>query len=251
MSDGSTKSRTAAPSRRNSGFETIAAPAVRFRVVGIADFPFDSKDALATATRIDPFRRACGLERDEAQTLLVAARAGSGPEAAVKAIEALRPDLHAFSNADMMALFERLGFSYFRQISTVLAAVTLLFGFLLISVLLTVSVNQRFAELAALRALGLTRARLVADVLCQSVLLVGTGGALAVPLGLLLAQWLDRILRSMPGIPARVHFFSFEPRALALHGGLLALTAVLAALYPTTLVARLPIAATLRSEAVT
>ena len=132
-----------------------------------------------------------------------------------------------------------------------LAAVTLLFGFLLITVLLTVSVNQRFAELAALRALGFTRARLVADVFCQSALLVGTGGVLAVPLGFALAQWLDRILRAMPGIPASVRFFSFEPRALVLHAGLLAITAVLAALYPTTLVARLPIAATLRNEAVT
>jgi putative ABC transport system permease protein len=183
--------------------------------------------------------------------LLVAARPRSGPEAAVKAIEAIRPDLHAFSNADMMALFERIGFSYFRQISTVLAAVTLLFALLLITVLLTVSVNQRFAELAALRALGFTRARLVADVFCQSALLVGTGGVLAVPVGFAIAQWLERILHAMPGIPASVRFFSFEPRALVLHAGLLAITAVLAALYPTTLVARLPIAATLRNEAVT
>ncbi len=237
--------------RANCSREPIAAPAVRFRVVGIVELPFDSADALETATGSDAFRRACGLERDEAQMLLVAARARRGPEAAVKAIEAIRPDLHAFSNADLMALFERLGFSYFRQISTVLAAVTLLFGFLLITVLLTVSVNQRFAELAALRALGFTRARLVGDVFCQSALLVGTGGVLAVPLGFALAQWLDRILRAMPGIPASVRFFSFEPRALALHAGLLAITAALAALYPTTLVARLPIAATLRNEAVT
>lgn len=231
--------------------EAIAAPAVRFRVVGIIESPFDAADALGASTGGEGFRRVCGLERDEAQMLLVAARARSGPEAAVKAIETIRPDLHAFSNADMMALFERLGFSYFRQISSVLAAVTLTFGFLLITVLLTVSVNQRFAELAALRALGFTRARLAADVFCQSALLVGTGGLLAVPLGFALAAWLDRILRAMPGIPASVRFFSFEPRALVVYAGLLAVTAVLAALYPTRLVARLPIAATLRNEAVT
>ncbi len=237
--------------RANCSREPTALPAVRFEVVGIVEMPFDSADALETATRGDVFRRACGLEGDEAQLLLVAARARRGPDAAVAAIAALRPDLHAFSNAELIALLERLGFSYFRQISSVIAAVTLLFGFLLITALLTVSVNQRFAELAALRALGFTRARLVADVFCQSALLVGTGGALAVPLGFALAEWLDRILRAMPGIPASVRFFSFEPRALALYAGLLAITAALAALYPTTLVARLPIAATLRSEAVT
>ena len=126
----------------------------------------------------------------------------------------------------------------------------MLFGFLLMTVLLTVSVHQRLAEIAALRALGFSRARMAADVLSQSVLLVGCGGALAVPLGLGLSVWLDAILKAMPGIPAALHFFVFEPRALALHAALLAVTAVLAAVYPMWLVATLPIATTLRNEVV-
>ena len=56
----------------------------------------------------------------------------------------------------------RSEFTYFRQISAVLATVTLFFGFLLITVLLTVSVNQRLGEIAALRALGFSRWRVVA-----------------------------------------------------------------------------------------
>ena len=52
------------------------------------------------------------------------------------------------------------------------------------------------------------------------------------------------------GIPASMHFFVFEGRALALHGVLLALTAVLAAVYPIWLVTTLPIATTLRNEVV-
>ena len=73
---------------------------------------------------------------------------------------------------------------------------------------------------------------------------------LALPLGLALASFLDRLLKEMPEVPARVHFFVFEPRALGLHLLLLALTAVAAALYPMRLVARLPIATTLRNETV-
>ena len=65
-----------------------------------------------------------------------------------------------------------------------------------------------------------------------------------------LARGLDGILKPMPGIPGGMHFFVFEPRALALHAALLAATAVAAALYPMQLVARLPIAATLRNEVV-
>ena len=50
---------------------------------------------------------------------------------------------------------------------------------MLITVLLTVSVNQRLGEIAALRALGFSRRRMAADVLWESVLLVGLGGLLS------------------------------------------------------------------------
>ena len=72
-----------------------------------------------------------------------------------------------------------------------LTTVTLAFALLLITVLLTVSVNQRLGEIAALRALGFSRRRVVADVLCESVLIVGLGGVLSLPLGLLLSSGLD------------------------------------------------------------
>jgi len=116
--------------------------------------------------------------------------------------------------------------------------------------LLTVSVNQRLGEIAALRALGFSRRRVAADVFWQSALLVGIGGVLALPLGFVLALWLDRILKAMPQIPATLHFFVFEPRALAWQAILLVVTAVLAALYPIRLVVTLPIAATLRNEVI-
>ena len=160
------------------------------------------------------------------------------------------PGLHVVTNEEILERFSRVEFSYFRQISVVLATVTLFFGFLLIAVLLTVSVNQRMAEIAALRAIGLSRGRVIAGVLWESALLVGTGGIIAVPLGFALSIWLDRILRAMPGVPADLHFFVFEPRALVLHVALLGIASIVAALYPMRLVAALPIAATLRREVV-
>jgi ABC-type lipoprotein release transport system permease subunit len=86
--------------------------------------------------------------------------------------------------------------------------------------------------------------------LWESAWLVGAGGGLAMPIGALVALELDRILRSMPGIPDRIHFFVFEPRAFVLHAVLLAVTGAAAAAYPIWIAARLPIAETLRREAV-
>jgi putative ABC transport system permease protein len=124
------------------------------------------------------------------------------------------------------------------------------FGLLLITVLLAVSTNQRLGEIAALRALGFSQRRVMADVLWHSALLVGTGGLFAIPLGLVLSTWLDRLLKTMPGIPSSLHFFVFEPQTAAIHVVLLIATTALAAIYPLQIVARLPIAGTLRNEVV-
>jgi ABC-type lipoprotein release transport system permease subunit len=224
-----------------------AAPAVPFRVAGIAEFPFDAPNQSGAGTTIASLAEACGTPDARTADLVMVTSAGD-PDAAAAAIAALRPDLRAFTNNEAVGQMQQRGFTYFRQISTVLTTITISFALLLITVLLTVSVNQRLGEVAALRALGFSQGRVVLDVLCESALIVGIGGLLSLPLGAALAVWLDGILKRMPNLPAALHFFVFDPQALWIHGGLLAATAVLAALYPMRIVARLPIAATLRDE---
>jgi putative ABC transport system permease protein len=224
-------------------------PEQRFRVSGVAEFPFETAgDALATVT-LEAFAQAIGGARaGEADLLLVASRPGQGAEAAVAAIRAARADLHPFSTEQVLERLRQGEFSYFRQVSFVLSTITSFFAFLLVTTLLTVSVNQRLGEVAALRALGFSRRRIAADLFAESALLVGTGGLLALPVGALLARVFDGILRQMPDVPERLHFFVFEPRALALHAALMAGACLAAAAYPALLAARLPIAATLRRE---
>lgn len=226
-----------------------APPTLVFRVSGIADFPFDGAGRPASGTTADGLAEACGEENARAADFLAVISTGD-PAAAAADISALRPDLRAFTNAQAVGRLQQRGFTYFRQISTVLTTVTVAFALLLITALLTVSVNQRLGEVAALRALGFSRRRVVLDVLCESSLIVGIGGALSLPLGWLLALWLDAILRRMPSLPGALHFFVFQPRALWIHMALLIATAIVAALYPMRLVARLPIASTLRDEVI-
>jgi ABC-type lipoprotein release transport system permease subunit len=226
-------------------------PPVVFHVNGIVEFPFDQARQLTSITTLKDFTRTCGdAAQDEADMLMIASRQGDGAAAAVEAIRRVRPDLAAVTNEELVARFQQVEFSYFRQISIVLATITMFFGLLLITVLLSVSTNQRLGEIAALRALGFSQKRMVSDVLWRSALLVGAGGLVALPLGLSLSIWLDELLQTMPGIPANLRFFVFEPRALIVYVALLAVTMGVAAVYPMWTVARLPISSTLRAEVI-
>lgn len=228
-----------------------AMPAVNLRVAGLADFPFEAENANIVATTMEGFKAVHGGVLDDSVTFMFArSRASAGPDAAAAAISRLRSDVRAFSNEQVIANFSRNAFTYFRQISVVLSTTTAAFSFLLVATLLTVSVNQRLGEVAALRALGISRRRIASTLLWEAALLVGIGGVFALPLGELLALLLDRILRRMPGLPAGLHFFIFEPQSLVLHASLLVVTAMVAAAYPVWLAVKLPIAQTLRQEVV-
>jgi len=227
-----------------------ALPAIACRAVGVVNFAFAATDEDSVATTMIALQDALGLQAAEADLVLVASRPDVGSAAAVRAIERLRPDLRVYSNEDVVAQFNQNGFAYFRQISLVLSSLTMTFAFLLVATLLTVSVNQRLGEIAALRALGIRRSRIASMLLWESALLVGGGGLLALPIGGLLALALDRILRQMPGLPERLHFFVFNWRAVATHLVVFGMTAAAAAAYPVWLTARLPIAETLRREVV-
>ncbi len=228
-----------------------ALPAVPFAVAGVADFADASGSEYVVATSFDAFQRVrSSPDADSADVILVASRPDVESSATVAAIERRRPDVRAFSNEDVVARFDENGFAYFRQISLVLSTITLGFTFLLVATLLTVSVNQRLGQIAALRALGLSRRRIAALLAWESAFLVGVGAIVSLPVGWLLAGWLDRILRQMPNIPDRMHFFVFEPSIAVWHLGMLAATGVAAALYPVWTATRLPIAATLRRETI-
>jgi putative ABC transport system permease protein len=228
-----------------------ALPPLDCRVVGVAQFAFGAAGDGTVATTLDAFHRASGeADAGDADLIVVASRKETGPSRAVEAIQRLRPGVRVYSNEQVVEQFNRNGFAYFRQISLVLSSLTMVFAFLLVATLLTISVNQRLGEIAALRAIGISRAHVAAMLFWESALLVGAGGVLAIPLGEALASVLDRILRQMPGLPDQLHFFVFEPRALAIHLVVFAITALAAAVYPVWLTARLPISATLRREVI-
>jgi ABC-type lipoprotein release transport system permease subunit len=79
--------------------------------------------------------------------------------------------------------------------------------------------------------------------------LAGLGCIAGLPLGLWMAGRLDRILLAFPGIPARISFFAWEPRRVALAMGLVVAIGALAGCIPGLGAVRAPLAGALREEA--
>lgn len=219
-------------------------------IVGRGRFVMLSGGELAGAVMLETLQTMGGPDRaDRISVALVRVRAGASADSVARRLESSEPRMSAISTeAALRFVDERLG--YFRQLAFILASVSLAVGFLLVTTLVTVSVNERIGEIAVLRAIGVARWRVVAQVLFEGIALSVVGATLGLGLGLVTAQWLNGILATFPGLPAAFDFFLFEPRAAFRSLGLLVICGILAGLWPAWRAASLPIARTLREEAV-
>jgi putative ABC transport system permease protein len=185
---------------------------------------------------------------DRASLILVKARDDRAVPQLADRLRERFPRVEVNSVADLVAHFrERL--VYFRQLSYILGSMSLIVAVLLIATLLTITVNERLGEIATLRAIGVSRATVVAQVLAEGTTLTLLGAVLGIALGLVTARYLDAILTRFPGLPAAFSFFVPRADTLAFAALVLLVTGALAGLYPAWLASRAPIAATLRAEA--
>jgi putative ABC transport system permease protein len=219
-------------------------------LVGRARFNMLPGAQIAAALHVESLQAMGGERlRDKLSVILVRTRDGADVEAVRKAIDATVPRVTAYSTeAALKQVDQRL--SYFRQLAFILASVSLIVGFLLVTTLMTVSVNERIGEIAVMRAIGVARHRVVQQVVFEGAIISLTGSVLGLGLGLVTGRWLNSILASFPGLPAAFDFFRFEPSSAYRALGLLTLCGIAAGVLPSWRAARLPIAHTLREEAV-
>jgi putative ABC transport system permease protein len=217
------------------------------RISGIAEFYFDEAGQRSLALPLADLQEMTGRP-DQVSLFAIAPAPGADEEALVRDIEAAVSGVSAYSTAALsQALDDQL--LYFRQLAAILASVALVVTALLVATIVTIGVRERFGEIATLRAIGASRGRLLAGIVVQGAALAGAGALIGLPLGLLVGEWLDGILLALPGIPAAVSFFVWDPGRVA---GALAVAlgvGVLAGALPGLLAVRTPLSAALREEA--
>jgi putative ABC transport system permease protein len=222
----------------------------RIVVVGRARFTYLSATDRAAALQLAAVQALGGAERvDRVSLFMVRTAPDVDPEIARVKIERALPRVTALSTAGAVAEAEKR-LSYFRQLAFILGAVSLIVGFLLVTTIVTVSVNERIGEIAVMRALGVSRAHVVQQIVIEGIGLSVAGAAAGLVLGVFTARYLNSILRGFPGLPDAIDFFLFQPNAAFRALGLLVASGIAAGVYPSWRAASLPISATLREEAV-
>jgi putative ABC transport system permease protein len=222
----------------------------RLAVSGRARFIYLSADDRAAALGLGTVQAMGGADRaDRASLFMVRTAPNVDPEPARAAIERALPRVTALSTAGAIAEAEHR-LSYFRQLAFILGAVSLIVGFLLVTTIVTVSVNERIGEIAVMRAIGVSRAHIVEQIVIEGIGLSLIGTSIGLVLGIFTARYLNSILRGFPGLPDAIDFFLFQPSAAFRALGLLLVAGVAAGVYPSWRAASLPISGTLREEAV-
>jgi putative ABC transport system permease protein len=219
-------------------------------LVGRAHFVYLAAEQRAVAIPLGTLQEMQGTtSRDRASLFMLKLAPAANVDTLLARVQAAVPTVTAVSiETAMKQVDQRL--SYFRQLAFILGAVSLAVGFLLVTTLVTVSVNERLGEIIVMRAIGVAKNRIVLQIVLEGIAIMIVGAVAGLGLGLVTARYLNSILASFPGLPAAIDFFLFEPRDAWTALGLLAGAGILAGIYPSWRGASLPIAVTLREEAV-
>jgi putative ABC transport system permease protein len=217
-------------------------------ITGRVRFLYGASNQLATAMNLSTVQELARLP-DNASLFMIKVRDNVDVEEARAWIETEVPRVSALSIATALEQVDQR-LSYFRQLAFILGTVSLFVGFLLVTTLITVSVNERVGEITVMRALGVSKLHIVQQIVLEGVVITLSGAIGGLGLGLVTARYLNSILASFPGLPVAIDFFLFQPKAAWMSLGLLSLSGIAAGIYPSFRAASLPIATTLREEAI-
>jgi putative ABC transport system permease protein len=226
------------------------AASMKMVLTGRVRFIYGAANQLVTAMRLPALQQLSGPQHaDDVSLFMIKVRTDPEVEGVRRWAERMIPGVSGISTTTaLVQVDQRL--SYFRQLAVILGSVSLFVGFLLVTTLITVSVNERIGEITVMRALGVSRAHIVQQIVMEATALMTVGSLLGLGLGLATGHYLNTILSSFPGLPVAINFFLFQPSSAWTALGLLALSGIAAGVYPSLRAASLPIATTLRQDAI-
>ncbi|MCG8466797.1 MAG: ABC transporter permease [Gemmatimonadetes bacterium] len=231
---------------RVAGGLDVAARSGRARVSGIAEFVFSAREDRPIALPLEDLQSFSEMG-DVVSFAMVRLTDGSEPDR-VRADITARIDRVEVTTLTGIVTEANERLSYFRQLALILGSVSLVVTALLVGTIMAVSISERLGTIAALRAIGIPRMRILRALTAESLALCALAGLAGLGLGVVVAGVLEDILSDFPGLPQAVDFFVMRPSTLLLAYLLLLLVGAGAGLVPAWRATGLEVASLLHAE---
>jgi putative ABC transport system permease protein len=226
------------------------ANATPFRVVGISGPFWLVPSALLAFVYLSEMQAILGggtPATDYASLVLIHLNDPSTASTDQLRIEARFPQLTVLTLQDILGSIQHV-VSLYQTFGVLIGAIGVVVAALFATTVLLMSVDDRSRELALLRAIGYSRARVAGFVVEEAMLLAGLGLAIGLGVSYLGAYLLNLVLlRLVPGLPASFSFVSFDAAVIASGIALVVVVGLLSAIAPAARAMQLPVAEELRA----
>lgn len=219
-----------------------------FRVSGITAPDFESPQEKTIYLHLAELQLITGKhERDAVDFLGVKLDGSVDGDDVARALAREHP-VEAFTNDDLVGAVSTLT-STFEGFAQMVGIITLAVALLFVSTIMMLVVNERTAEIGALRAIGFSSGRIFRLILAEASILIALAAILGFALGYVGALGFDEYLRATNAerTPANFHFTKFSWGLLAQVAGLTAAMAMVAGFVPAWRASRLNLLEALRS----
>lgn len=226
------------------------ANATAFRVVGISGPFFLIPSALLSFFYLSELQSIFGEgspSTDYASILLIHLTDPTTASTDQVTIEAAFPTLTVITLAEVLGAVQQV-VNLYRTFGTLIGIIGIVVAALFATTVLQMSVDDRSRELALLRAVGYTRARVGSLVGQEGVLLSLLGLAVGLPIAYVGAHALNSYLLGLiPGLPVGFSFVSFDVAVIFSGVALVLAIGLLASILPAARAMTLPVAEELRA----
>ncbi|MGA8542090.1 MAG: FtsX-like permease family protein [Thermoplasmata archaeon] len=221
-----------------------------FRVVGISGPFWLVPSALLSFLYLSELQAIAGggtPSTDYASLMLIHLYDPTAASADQVLIEAVFPSLTVITLAEVLGAIQEV-VNVYRTFGILIGAIGVIVAALFATTVLQMSVDDRSREIALLRAIGYTRARVGGLVAEEGMLLAVLGFAIGLPIAYVGAYELNRFLLNLiGGLPVGFSFVSFDTGVLLAGIALVLAIGLCAALLPAVRAMGLPVAEELRA----
>ncbi len=240
--------------QKTSDLGTWITNATPFHVVSIVQSSWEGVGSAIGYTHLSELQYLAGKTNDTANQILVAVKDPTHDNQVKDWIKKTYPQLDAFTVEDFLGEIDQVT-QVFRGFGEMILLVTGVIVVMFVSTVMMISIRERTAEIAALRAIGFSKSSVFTNILLEVFFLIMIGFILGIVIGVGLALGLDQYLINLSmnsaqtsSLPAGFHFVSITPLLLGQMGVVAIAFGLLCGLIPAVWAAQLNIAQTLKKE---